>query len=90
MTSQQLHPGESVKHLCQQSILHPIVSCDHIIVPCVLSMLADEAFLMQRKDGRVLISFYKGVHANPSALNVPEEPSPEQFAQVGKEVCDLI
>lgn len=44
---------------------------------------------MQRKDGRVLISFYKGVHANPSALNVPEEPSPEQFAKVGKEVSTV-
>lgn len=42
---------------------------------------------MQRKDGRILISFYKGVHANPSALNVPQEPSPEQFATVAKEVC---
>ncbi|KAK9792940.1 hypothetical protein WJX73_000671 [Symbiochloris irregularis] len=51
-------------------------------------LVTDEAFLMQRKDGRVLISFYKGVHANPSALNVPEEPSPEQFAKVGKEALE--
>lgn len=53
-------------------------------------LLADQAFLMQRKDGRILISFYKGVHANPSALNVPEEPSPEQFATVAKEVSALL
>ena len=44
---------------------------------------------MQRRDGRVLISFYKGVHAHPPALaqNVPAEPKPDDFANVGKQVC---
>lgn len=53
----------------------------HIIV-------TEEAFLMQRRDGRVLISFYKGVHAHPDKLAKPiaAEPNPEDFVAVGKQV----
>lgn len=43
---------------------------------------------MQRRDGRVLISFYKGVHAHPDKLAKPiaAEPTPEDFVAVGKQV----
>ena len=44
---------------------------------------ADEAFLMQRGDGRILISFYKGVHSHTDASDVPDEPSPDTFAHIG-------
>ena len=45
----------------------------------------DEAFLMQRGDGRILVSFYKGVHSHTDASEVPDEPGPDAFAGIGSQ-----
>ena len=41
---------------------------------------------MQRGDGRILISFYKGVHSHTDASDVPEEPSSKAFPQIASQV----
>ena len=40
---------------------------------------------MQRGDGRILISFYKGVHSHTDASDVPEEPSLDAFPEIGSQ-----
>ena len=42
---------------------------------------------MQRADGRILISFYKGVHSHTDATDVPEEPRPEHYSEIAHKVC---
>lgn len=53
----------------------------------IASACADEAFFMQRADGRILISFYKGVHSHTDATDVPEEPRPEHYSDIARKVC---
>ena len=44
---------------------------------------------MQRGDGRILISFYKGVHSHTDASDVPEEPGLDAFPEIGTQVSSI-